>query len=155
MGYDRIINKFRHPFKTRDGYICALPYTDAHWLTFFELADRPDLPRSRASPTATSGPNAFQRALPGAGLAARHRPTDEWLEMFDKDSRHPGDAGAHAGGAATTPPRGDRLLHRARASTEGPITTFASPLDFEDTEVEFRRHARASARTARRCARPA
>ena len=43
MGYDRIINKFRHPFKTKDGYICALPYTDAHWLTFFELAGRPDL----------------------------------------------------------------------------------------------------------------
>src|SRR4029079_14520548 len=25
--------------------------------------------------------------------------------------------------------------------TEGPITTFASPLDFEKTKVEFRRHA--------------
>ena len=47
MGYDRIINKFRHPFPTKDGYVCALPYTDAHWLTFFEIVERPDLARDK------------------------------------------------------------------------------------------------------------
>jgi tetratricopeptide (TPR) repeat protein len=36
MGYDRIINSFRHLFATRDGYIFALPYTDQHGITFFE-----------------------------------------------------------------------------------------------------------------------
>ena len=38
MGYDRIINEFRKPFPTSDGYICALPYTDKHWVAFFEIA---------------------------------------------------------------------------------------------------------------------
>ena len=58
MGYDRIINKFRHPFPTKDGYICALPYTDAHWVTV--LRDRRTA-RSRQGPallpTARCGPS--------------------------------------------------------------------------------------------------
>ena len=41
MGYDRIINKYRHPFPTRTA-ISALPYTDAHWVVL-RLAG----PRSR------------------------------------------------------------------------------------------------------------
>ena len=43
MGYDRIINKYRHPFPTKNGYVCALPYTDAHWVAFFDIVERPDL----------------------------------------------------------------------------------------------------------------
>jgi formyl-CoA transferase len=58
MGYDRIINKFRHPFPTKNGYICALPYTDQHWITFFELAGRPDSRRKSVSSTAWNAPNA-------------------------------------------------------------------------------------------------
>ena len=33
MGYDRIINKFRHPFPTKDGYICA--DCDSNKLAFY------------------------------------------------------------------------------------------------------------------------
>ena len=40
--------------------------------------------------------------------------------------------------------------------TEGPITTFASPLDFEKTKVKFRRHApRIGEDGVEVCARPA
>ena len=58
MGYDRIINKFRHPFPTKDGYICALPYTDAHWVTLLRASSSgPTSPRTRASATARCGPS--------------------------------------------------------------------------------------------------
>ncbi|MFO1013831.1 MAG: CoA transferase [Caulobacteraceae bacterium] len=36
--YNRVTNPERKPFKTKDGYIGLLPYTDAQWDGFFELA---------------------------------------------------------------------------------------------------------------------
>ncbi len=43
MGYEPIRQAMRRPFATRDGFLCLLPYTDAHWRAFFTLVERPDL----------------------------------------------------------------------------------------------------------------
>jgi formyl-CoA transferase len=71
----------------------------------------------------------------------KHRTTEAWLEAFDK---------------ADIPAMPVRTLEELLEDphlkatgffterehpTEGPITTFASPLDFEKTKVEFRHHA--------------
>ena len=37
-GYNRVTADSRKPFKTRDGYIAVVPYSDAHWRKFFALA---------------------------------------------------------------------------------------------------------------------
>jgi crotonobetainyl-CoA:carnitine CoA-transferase CaiB-like acyl-CoA transferase len=37
-GYPRVVNPHRKPFKTKDGYIGLLPYTDKQWDQFFEVA---------------------------------------------------------------------------------------------------------------------
>lgn len=37
-GYVRVLNANRKPFKTKDGYIGLLPYTDKQWDQFFEAA---------------------------------------------------------------------------------------------------------------------
>jgi len=42
MGYERVLSPHRRPYRTRDGYIGLLPYTNAHWLSFFELAGKPE-----------------------------------------------------------------------------------------------------------------
>jgi len=141
MGYDRIINKFRHPFKTKDGYICALPYTDAHWLTFFELAGRPDLCKEQRFIDRNERAKHFSELYQVLASLLEHRPTEEWLEAFDK-------ADIPAMPVRTLEELFDDPHLKATGffterehPTEGPITTFASPLDFEKTKVEFRRHA--------------
>ena len=75
------------------------------------------------------------------GALLKHRTTNEWLEMFDK-------ADIPAMPVRTLEELLDDPHLRATGffterehPTEGPITTFASPLDFEKTKVEFRRHA--------------
>jgi len=42
-GYERTMSPYRRPYRTKDGHICALCYTDRHWQKFFALAERPDL----------------------------------------------------------------------------------------------------------------
>ena len=141
MGYDRIINKFRHPFPTKDGYVCALPYTDAHWLTFFEIVERPDLAKDPRFADRTVRPKHFSELYQVLDSLLKHRTTEEWLEAFDK-------ADIPAMPVRTLEELFDDPHLKATGffterehPTEGPITTFASPLDFEKTKVEFRRHA--------------
>ena len=42
-GYPRVLTRERRPFRTSDGYLCALPYTDKHFQRFFDAAGRADL----------------------------------------------------------------------------------------------------------------
>ncbi len=39
-GYPRLLSKNRRPYKTKNGYICILPYTDKQWLNFFEIVKK-------------------------------------------------------------------------------------------------------------------
>jgi formyl-CoA transferase len=141
MGYDRIINKYRHPFSTKDGYICALPYTDAHWQEFFEIVERPDLAKDPRFCDRNVRPKYFTELYQVLDALLKHRTTEEWLEAFDK-------ADIPAMPVRTLEELLDDPHLKATGffterehPTEGPITTFASPLDFEKTKVEYRRHA--------------
>ena len=73
MGYPRALSPGRRPYRTRDGWIGVLPYTDRQWTTLFEIANRPDLaedPRFRTlpspSPTSTRSTRPSQRCSPSA-----------------------------------------------------------------------------------------
>jgi len=39
-GYSRMLTVWRRPYRTTDGYICIVPYTDQHWRRFFAEAGR-------------------------------------------------------------------------------------------------------------------
>lgn len=41
MGYPRVLSTHRRPYRTSDGFICMMPYTDAHWSAFFDAAGAP------------------------------------------------------------------------------------------------------------------
>ncbi len=42
-GHLRQMTPLRRPFKTSDSYICALPYTDKHWHSFFNIIGEEEL----------------------------------------------------------------------------------------------------------------
>jgi crotonobetainyl-CoA:carnitine CoA-transferase CaiB-like acyl-CoA transferase len=41
-GYPRLFAPHRKPYRTTDGFLCVMPYTDAHWRRFFTEAGRAD-----------------------------------------------------------------------------------------------------------------
>ena len=42
-GYERSMVKYRRPYATKDGFVCALPYTTKHWKSFFSMMHREDM----------------------------------------------------------------------------------------------------------------
>jgi crotonobetainyl-CoA:carnitine CoA-transferase CaiB-like acyl-CoA transferase len=45
-GYKRTLNKDRRPYKTKDGLICTIIYTDKHWASFMDLTGAGEVFRS-------------------------------------------------------------------------------------------------------------
>jgi formyl-CoA transferase len=75
------------------------------------------------------------------GSLLEHRSTAEWLELFDK-----ADIPAmpvHSMEQLMEDPhlKATGFFTDREHPSEGPIKTFASPLDFEKTKVEYRHHA--------------
>lgn len=40
IGYQRLLAPERRPYKTLDGHVCAVLYTDRHWRSFYEMTGR-------------------------------------------------------------------------------------------------------------------
>jgi crotonobetainyl-CoA:carnitine CoA-transferase CaiB-like acyl-CoA transferase len=82
-GYVRMLNRHRHPFRTKDGYLCAMIYTDKHWRAFFRALGREAEfdadPRYRSMTTRTQHIEAIYRELAELLLS---RKRDEWLRLF-------------------------------------------------------------------------
>jgi crotonobetainyl-CoA:carnitine CoA-transferase CaiB-like acyl-CoA transferase len=83
-GYGRLVTKWRRPYKTTDGYVCVVPYSDLHWKRFFQEADRIDLqddPRFEGIAARTKHIDALYNELAKC-LALRS--TSDWLAACER-----------------------------------------------------------------------
>ena len=81
--YTRLISQDRRPYKTKDGYICALIYNDAHWKAFFRIIGEPNKfheDERFSSQTARSANIDDVYAFVSPIL--EKKATSEWLEIF-------------------------------------------------------------------------
>ena len=84
VGYKRVLNRYRRPFKTKDGYLAILPYTDQNWRDFFTIAGRQDLlddPRFKTLGTRLKHIEILYEEL---GKIATTRTNAEWLVELDR-----------------------------------------------------------------------
>jgi crotonobetainyl-CoA:carnitine CoA-transferase CaiB-like acyl-CoA transferase len=82
-GYKRTLTAERKPYKTKDGHICVIVYTDSHWRAFGRLIGRPDLLKEDDR-FATLG-SRTQHAEAVYALVREHMEngtTDEWLQRL-------------------------------------------------------------------------
>ena len=83
-GYVRSLVPERRPFKTRDGYICALTLNDQQWRRFCDLVGRPDMktdPRY-ADLNARTAHTAEVYGFIAETIATKT--TDDWLALFEE-----------------------------------------------------------------------
>jgi len=86
IGYKRILNPYRRPFKTRDGYLAILPYTDQNWRDFFTLAGRQDLLDDPRYKTLGTRLKHIEQLYEELARIAPSRTNAEWLAELDRRS---------------------------------------------------------------------
>ncbi|HKQ67016.1 MAG TPA: CoA transferase [Methylomirabilota bacterium] len=84
IGYKRILNPYRRPFKTRDGYLAILPYTDQNWRDFFALAGRQDLLDDPRYKTLATRLKHIEQLYEELARIAPTRTNAEWLGELDR-----------------------------------------------------------------------
>ncbi len=82
-GYRRMLVPDRKPYPTKDGYVAALPYTDAQWRAFFGAVGRLHLydkdPRFENDAVRLENVNDLYAMT---ATITPERTTAEWLELF-------------------------------------------------------------------------
>lgn len=81
-GYSRLLTRHRRPYKTADGYICAVPYTDRHWRAFFRLAGRPELAADERFATIRERTVNIDALYELVAEALETKTSQEWLDAF-------------------------------------------------------------------------
>ena len=84
MGYEPVRQGMRRPFKTRDGWLCVLPYTDTNWRRFFELAERPDLAADPRYATQQGRQQNLELVLGELARQLATRASAEWIALLGR-----------------------------------------------------------------------
>ena len=82
-GYPRVLAPLRRPYQTADGYVCMMPYTDAHWRDFFHAAGRDDLAADARFSDIAARTRHIETLYELTGELVRARRTDEWLVLCE------------------------------------------------------------------------
>jgi len=140
-GYGRVLSEHRRPYRTKDGYVCALPYNEKQWEAFTAKLGRPDLATDPRFATQAARANNQPAAQQIIAELMPTRTTAEWLAFFEEtDIPHMRvndiddlfeDPHLKETGFFTT----------REHPVEGPIRTTSSPFAFEKTPASYRMHA--------------
>jgi crotonobetainyl-CoA:carnitine CoA-transferase CaiB-like acyl-CoA transferase len=83
FGYPRVMSPNRRPYKTLDGYVCCLVYTDRHWQTFLRAVGKSALletdPRFENIRTRTVHIDELYQFVADE---MQHKTTREWRELL-------------------------------------------------------------------------
>jgi crotonobetainyl-CoA:carnitine CoA-transferase CaiB-like acyl-CoA transferase len=84
-GYSRLLSPDRRPYRTSDGYICALVYTDRQWSAFFSIIEGDDEgqrdPRLTSIKTRTEN---YDFVYSWFSAVMKTRTTAEWMQLFEQ-----------------------------------------------------------------------
>jgi crotonobetainyl-CoA:carnitine CoA-transferase CaiB-like acyl-CoA transferase len=83
-GYKRVLNRHRRPFKTKDGYLAILPYSDQNWRDFFTIAGRQDLLDDPRFTTFATRLRHIELLYEELSKIAPTRTNAEWLAELDR-----------------------------------------------------------------------
>lgn len=140
-GYVRVVSPRRKPFRTADGYMCILPYSDRNWRDFFEFVGRPDLKVDPRFYPLTERVVHLETLYELIEAEAPKRPTAEWVTFCDEVSipcmpvlsleQLPDDEHMKAVG----------MFGHAEHPSEGAYKTIRAPVSFSSAPFRIRRHA--------------
>lgn len=140
-GYNRLLSPDRRPYRTKDGFISALVYTDDHWRKFFELIGRPEeFRRSAMFHCHATRTRSYNEVYQFLAEEMKTKTTAQWqdaLERFDIPW-----APTHSVEDLIDDPHlhAVELLQTIDHPTEGKLRMIAPPIKFSATPSSIYRH---------------
>ena len=141
MGYTRILNPERRPFRSRDGWIAILPYTESNWRDFFNIIGMPEVMDDTRFATHASRMENAEFLYRIIRESAGSKTTQEWIELCDRYSIPcnpvldiedlPNDPHLNA----------VDLLSTVNHPTEGQYQSVRDPVSYDTLSTGLRRHA--------------
>lgn len=133
-GYPRQLSPDRRPYRTKDGYVCALIYTEGHWTRFTTaLGDGHPLTTDARFATFEGRMARIDEVYAAIAETLTTRTTDEWLALFD-DADIPA-MPMHTFQSVMEDPHlvATDFFRRDEHPTEGPIRAMEVPARFSRT----------------------
>ena len=82
MGYAPVSSAARRPYRTLDGYLALLPYSNAHWKRFFELAGAPQFMQDPRFATFAARQKHFREVWDEIERQVARKSNAEWLRLL-------------------------------------------------------------------------
>ena len=82
MGYAPVSSAARRPYRTQDGYLALLPYSNAHWKRFFELAGEPQIMDDPRFSTFAARQQHFRAVWDEIERQVARKSNAEWLRLL-------------------------------------------------------------------------
>ncbi|TAK82350.1 MAG: CoA transferase [Betaproteobacteria bacterium] len=86
VGYARLLNRARRPYRTADGYACIMPYSDRNWRDFFDYIGKPELKGDGRFATFDDRVREVEVLYGLIAQEAGKHTTAEWLAFCDNAS---------------------------------------------------------------------
>jgi len=82
LGYTRVTGAWRRPYKTKDGHLCMMAYTERHWRKFWPAVGKPELCDDPRFSTIAARSHNVVALYELAGACLAERTTDEWIALL-------------------------------------------------------------------------
>jgi crotonobetainyl-CoA:carnitine CoA-transferase CaiB-like acyl-CoA transferase len=83
-GYPRLMTPWRRPWRTADGAICMMPYTNTHWQRFFAEVGEPAMAQDARFTDIARRTRHIGELLEIAGGFVARGTTAQWVEICDR-----------------------------------------------------------------------
>ena len=133
LGYTRVLASWRRPYKTKDGYLCMMAYTQAHWRKFWTMVGKPELLSDPRFDSIASRAHNIVALYELAGACIADKTTDEWLALL-RELEIPAARMSSLDDVMTDPQlAASGFFKRATHPSEGEILYTDLPVRFSDT----------------------
>ncbi|MEU0510071.1 MULTISPECIES: CaiB/BaiF CoA transferase family protein [Amycolatopsis] len=141
FGWGRVLVPERTPYRTADGYVCLMPYSDANWADFFEVAELGHLRDDPRFADVNSRHGNMSELHAEIHEVTPKRTTQEWLDLC-RERNIPAAALLDLSRVNDDPyVREQALLTPEQHPTEGAYFSPAHPVRMSGSPAVLRRHA--------------
>jgi crotonobetainyl-CoA:carnitine CoA-transferase CaiB-like acyl-CoA transferase len=141
-GYQRSLAEDRRPYRTRDGWLCAMVYNDKQWRAFFDAIGRPEVFADDARfHTQNSRLTHIDHVYGYLADVLATRTCDDWLRVFEQADIPAARMASIEDILADEHVQATGFVREVVHPTEGTVRVTAIPTEWSETVPQHRTHA--------------